>query len=214
MSEELGKIERPEAGQFADSRKLYFIPLTAVAAESEKEYNERFEKYWAQVGEQLASLEMKLGIIKKVYHEFIAEGGEAGAKIAGQLNPKSAVIINERIGKGALMEAVEDEAALNEFIDWSRCLGIGLQSEAALDACLKAYQAAGKKRNEHLAKHINETLGAGEGGILFMREGHQLQFAKDIQVIYIAPPALDELKRWLREQAAKVEAQEPAKEAG
>jgi guanylate kinase len=33
-----------------------------------------------------------------------------------------------------------------------------------------------------------------------MRENHQLQFPTDIQIIYVAPPALDEIKRWLREQ--------------
>lgn len=207
MPEELGKLERPEASQYASSRKLYFIPLAAPSPERDKDYMERFEKYWAQVSEHLAGLETKLGGVRKIYHEFIAEGGEAGIKIAGQLNPQSASIIAERIGRGAVLEAIEDEAVLGEFIDWSRCLGIGLQSEAALSAVLKAYQEAGKKRNERLAKRIDETLAPEEGGVLFMREGHQLQFAGDIQVIYIAPPALDELKRWLRDRASAQEAQ-------
>lgn len=214
MPEELGKLEKPEASQYASSRKLYFVPLAAPSPERDKDYMERFEKYWAQVGEQLASLELKLGAIRKIYHEFIAEGGEAGVKIAAQLNSHSAVIISERIGRGAVLEAIEDEGALGEFIDWSRCLGIGLQTEAALSAVLKYYQETGKKRNEHLAKRIDETLGPEEGGVLFMREGHQLQFASDIQVIYVAPPALDELKRWLRDRAAKAETQEPSKNAG
>jgi guanylate kinase len=29
-----------------------------------------------------------------------------------------------------------------------------------------------------------------------------VQFPPDIQIIYVAPPALDELKRWLRDQEA------------
>jgi len=33
-----------------------------------------------------------------------------------------------------------------------------------------------------------------------MREGHQVNFPPDIQLFYVAPPALDELKRWLRER--------------
>ena len=33
-----------------------------------------------------------------------------------------------------------------------------------------------------------------------MREGHQLQFPSDIEVFYVAPPALDEIKRWSRSQ--------------
>jgi hypothetical protein len=33
-----------------------------------------------------------------------------------------------------------------------------------------------------------------------MRENHQVQFPPDVQVFYIAPPALDEIRRWLRER--------------
>lgn len=208
MPEELGKLEKPEASQLANSRKLYFVPLAAISSEGDKDYAERFEKYWAQVSEQLAGLEVKLGEIKKLYHEFVAQGGEAGAKIAGHLNPKSAGIINERIKRGASFEAIEGEAVLGEFMDWSRCLGIGLQSEAALDAVLRAFTEASKTRNEHLARCVDQTLGPGEAGILFMREGHQVQFAHDIQVIYISPPALDELKRWLRDRASEKDEKE------
>jgi hypothetical protein len=38
-----------------------------------------------------------------------------------------------------------------------------------------------------------------------MRENHEVQFPPDIQVFYIAPPALDEMKRWLRERQGKPE---------
>ncbi|MFH0941629.1 MAG: hypothetical protein V1823_01190 [Chloroflexota bacterium] len=203
MPEELGKIEKPQASHFASSRKLYFVPLANTSPEAEKAYTERFEKYWAQVSEQLAGLELKLGTVKKLYHEFVAEGGDEGAKIAGQLNPKSAGIISERLERGASLEAIEDEVVLGEFMDWSRCLSIGLQSEAVLSAVLQAFNGVSKKRDGHLARRIDETLGPEEAGVLIMREGHQVQFARDIQVIYIAPPALDELKRWLRDQRAE-----------
>ena len=36
-----------------------------------------------------------------------------------------------------------------------------------------------------------------------MRENHQVQIPADIQVFYVAPPALDEIKRWLREHENK-----------
>ena len=61
-------------------------------------------------------------------------------------------------------------------------------------------EAANRRRNEHVVTRIGDTLQSGESGLLFMREEHQLQFPPDIQVFYVAPPALDELKRWLREQ--------------
>jgi hypothetical protein len=56
-----------------------------------------------------------------------------------------------------------------------------------------------------LAKKIDETLKPDEIGILIMRENHQMQFSADIQVFYVAPPALDEIKRWLRDREGKTE---------
>jgi len=92
---------------------------------------------------------------------------------------------------------------LTEFMDWSRCLSVGLQNQKVLTKVYEFYTEASKKRNEHIAKQIDETLKANEIGILLMGEGHQVQFPPDIQVFYVTPPALDEIKRWLRDQEAK-----------
>jgi len=208
MPEKLGKIGKPQANDYTGSRKLYFAPLANTWPEARPDYTERFENYWAQVAQQLDGLELKLGATGRIYHEFIVTDGEEGAKLAGELNQMCGSIINQRLKLGASLELIEDEALLREFMDWSRCLSIGLQSEPAFKTIYQAFTEVGKKRNEHIAKRINETLKAEEAGILFMREGHQVQFPPDIQVIYIAPPALDELKRWLRDQEKTAEAGE------
>ena len=62
---------------------------------------------------------------------------------------------------------------------------------------------ASKKRNERIASQIDETLNEDESGILFMREGYQIQFPSEIEVFYVAPPALDEIKRWFRDRETK-----------
>ena len=54
-----------------------------------------------------------------------------------------------------------------------------------------------------MARQIDETLKSDEIGILLMREGHQVQFPVDIQVFYVAPPGLDEIKRWVRERESE-----------
>ena len=36
-----------------------------------------------------------------------------------------------------------------------------------------------------------------------MSERHQVQFPEDIEVFYIAPPALDEFRRWLQNWIAE-----------
>ena len=116
------------------------------------------------------------------------------------LNEKSHNLIQTTMIKGAQMEALEDGNIMTEFMDWSRCLLIGLQNPDVIKSIYDSYMESGKKRNEYIAGKIDETLDSDEIGILFMRENHQIQFPSDIQVFYVAPPALDEIKRWIREQ--------------
>jgi len=62
-----------------------------------------------------------------------------------------------------------------------------------------------KKRYEHIAKIIDETLKEDEAALLFIREGHRVQFPSDIEVFSVAPPALDDIHRWLRDRSATEE---------
>ena len=203
MSEELGKIEKPPVGEFKRGRKLYFVPLIYCGRKSPAEYLEKFNKYWNQVENQMSELELKLGKVEKIYHELIPAGGKDGVKVIKGLNDKSYQTIKSRLDKGARLEATEDSELLTEFMDWSRCLALGLQNRDVFIKIYESYTEASKKRNEHIARQIDETLKADETGVLFMREGHQVQFPSDIQVFYVAPPALDEIKRWLRDREAK-----------
>ena len=200
MSEELGKIEKPLAEGFQGGRKLYFVPLIYCGKESPTEYLEKYNKYWEQVEKHMSDLESKLGEVDRIYHELIPVGGEDGSKAIKELNDKSYQIIKTRLDKGALLEAIEESECLTEFMDWSRCLAVGLQNQKVFTQVYEFYTETNKKRNEYIAKHIDETLKTDETGILFMREGHQVQFLPDIQVFYVTPPALDEIKRWLRDQ--------------
>jgi hypothetical protein len=203
MSQELGKIEKPQAEEFKKGRKLYFVPLIYCEKEPQAEYLEKFNNYWDQVENQVSSLELKLGRIDRIYHELISLGGEDGAKVIKDLNDRSYQIVENRLGKGTQLEATEEAGLLTEFMDWSRCLVIGLQNQQVFTTVYEYYTEASKKRNEHIAKKIDETLKEDEVGILFMREGHQIQFPSDIKVFYVVPPALDEIKRWLRDREAK-----------
>lgn len=205
MAEELGKIEKPSVEELKGGRKLYFIPLIYHSEESPEEYLEKFNKYWEQVAKQIAELESKLGRVNRVYHELIPDAGEAGSKAIKELSDKSHKIIQACLDKGAQLEAVEEGDLLTEFMDWSRCLIVGLQNQRVLSKVYESYLETGKKRNEYIAAKIEETLKKDEIGILFMRENHQVQFPSDIQVFYVAPPALDEIKRWLRDREMKSE---------
>lgn len=201
MSPELGKIDKPPVEDFQGGRKLFFVPLILTPEEPEAELLERVNSYWEQVEAHLTGLEEKLGSVNQVYHELVARGGEDGAKAMEALNKGSYQIAKARLEKGAELQPVEDGELLAELMDWGRCLALGLESPPVFARVYQSYMEAQKRRNEHIAKQIDETLKPEERGILLMAEGHGVQFPGDIQVFYVAPPGLDEIKRWLRQRA-------------
>jgi hypothetical protein len=205
MAEELGKIERPAVDNFQKGRKLFFVPLIYGGKDQPEDYLIRFNKYWEQVARQIAELASKLGEVNRIYHELVSLPGEDGMKTIKELSEKSHEIARTCLEKKAQLEAVEENEILTEFMDWSRCLIIGLQNPKVVSKIYESYVEAGKKRNEYIARKIDESLQENEIGILIMRENHQVQFPADIQVFYVAPPALDEIKRWLREYENQAE---------
>ncbi|MBM4447281.1 MAG: hypothetical protein FJ023_08055 [Chloroflexi bacterium] len=205
MTQELGKIEKPEAASFKKGRKLLLVPLIYSHKDAPSEYTERYELYWKQVAEHVVNLEAKIGTVNRVYHESISLGGDDGLKIMERLNPKSYQIAKQKCQDGAKLEVIEDKELAEETIDWERCLFIGFLSDKVAKKVSEFYIEASRKRYEHISKSIDETLKADETAMLFIREGHILQFTEDLEVFSVSPPALDEIHRWLRDRA-------PAKE--
>jgi phosphopantetheine adenylyltransferase len=201
MAPELGKINKPEAGSFKYSRKLFLVPLIYSAKDAPAEYIEKFDLYWQQVDEHIENLETKLGKINRVYHESITIGDENSLKIMERLNPKSCQIAKQKSQNGAKIEIIEDRQLAEECMDWERCLLVGLLSDAVARKVSEFYVDAASKRYEHISKRIDKTLQADEIAVLFIREGSMLQFPKDVEVFSVAPPALDEIHRWLRNRA-------------
>jgi hypothetical protein len=202
MAEELGKLEKPNMEAFKKSRKLYYIPLVFGPPEADDKFQAVLNRYWGEVKSHLNSLEEKLAVAKKVFHELVAEAGEDGLRLIEQLNSGSFRIVKDRVEKGAEIVAVEDAALLGEFMDWGRCLASGLRTQKVFTFCYESYVKAQEQRNEFITKKISETLVAEEAAILIMREGHHIQFPIDLQVFYVSPPALDEIRRLVREQEA------------
>ena len=200
MAEELGRIEKPEAEKYREGRKLFFVPLVYSGEELPADYLIIYNRYWEQVGRQIGELEGKLGAAQRIYHELVPAAGEDGCRVVKDLNERAYQVVQTCLGNGAVLEALEDAEVLAEFMDWSRCLMLGLQNPDVIKKVYDAFTEASRKRDERLIARIDGSLKANEIGILLMREKHQVQFPADIQVFYVAPPALDEMKRWLRQQ--------------
>jgi len=203
MSEQLGKIEKPEAEQFKQKRKLYLIPLIFCNDQAPPEYSEKYKLYWAQVSQHLVNLEEKIGKVNHVYHESISLGDDEGLKVMEKLNPSSYAVAKEKFQNGAVLEATEDHEMAAESADWERFILIGFFSQRVADLATELYVEATHKRYKHIGKHINETLKPDEVGLLFIREGHIVQFPPDIEVFSVSPPALDDIHRWQRERSTE-----------
>ncbi len=210
MKKKLGKIDKPRAEHFKEAKKLYLVPLVYCIEDAPDEYKEKSSRYWEQVAEQLINLETKIGRVNRVYHESISLSGEDGLKFVEKLNSSSYQIAKSKCANGAVFEAVEENDVLQEAMDWERCLLIGFVSDKVASKISEFYVEASRKRYEFIAKRLDETLKSNEAGLLFIGEGHRLQFPEDVEVFSVFPPALDEIHRWLRDQTTRE--QEKAKE--
>jgi hypothetical protein len=199
-SQELGKLEKPEAAKFKKGRKLIFVPLLFAPSEHETELDKLHKKYWQQVGEQISNLESKLSNVCRVYHEFICLDGEDGVKEIDRMDTGTDEVIKPLVGKGAKVMAAESAELMSEFMDWNRCLSARITNQKVLTKLVESYNEALKNREDWIGKSIDLTLGDDEFGVLFMRENHKVQFPSDIEIFYVAPPSLDEIKRWVREK--------------
>ena len=205
MSQELGKVDKPEVSSFKDSRKILQVPLIYAGKNSPADYHDLYEKYWRQVNEMVVKLEGKLGHVTLIYHETVDVDGEEGLKMLAGLNPQSHGMVNDRCKESGSLRCIEVSELLEEVMDWERCIMVGLISEKVAKQVYEAYGEASRKRYQFISKTIDETLKPGEVALLFIREGHLVQFPQDIEVFMVAPPALDEIHRWARDRAAKRE---------
>ncbi len=209
MAEELGKIEKPEARQFKEKRKLYLIPLLFSWEDAPTEYVEQLNLYWQQVREHVANLESKIGKVNRVYHESITLSGEEGLKVMEKLNQSGYQLAREKCQSGAEFEVAEDTELSEESMDWERHLLMGFLSQKVARIVSDFFVEASTKRYEHIASKVNETLKDSEVAMFFVREGFPVPFPQDIEVFNVAPPVLDEIHRWLRDRSSIDKGDEP-----
>ncbi len=214
MTEELGKIQRPEAAAFSGKRKLYVVPLLYRWPEAPNEYVSIFDRYWKDVEGQLKHLEQRIGSVKHIYHEGIDDTGEESFRALEEYNPSSYNLARAFIQNGAVLNAIEERELISETMDWERFIMMGIASTRVAKLVTEQYRASMKTRYDYIVKQIDETLKPDEAGILFIREGHPIQFPKEIEVFSVFPPSLDEIHRYMRNRPPEIEEHEPGRECG
>ena len=203
MTQELGRIERPSAEQYRGRRKLMLAPLVYSPAPDEPEGAAALQNYWEQMQTQVAALENALGGLRRIYHESITAGEDEGMAQLQAGDLRSHAFVSLKREGGAALEATEDIEILLETLDLQRCLMIPMASPTVANRLQEWRAEANRRRYEHIASRIDETLTGDGVGLLLISERHQVQFPADIEVFYVSPPALDEFRRWLQNWAAR-----------
>ena len=203
MTQELGRIERPAAEQYRGRRKLLLVPLVYSPAPDDPEGAAALQNYWEQMQTQVAALENALGGLQRIYHETITASEEEGMEQLQAGDRRSHAFVSGKRESGAVLEATDDIEILLETLDLQRCLMIPLTSPSVASRLQEWHAEANRRRYEHIAARIDETLPDDGVGLLLISERHQVQFPSDIEVFYVSPPALDEFRRWLQNWAAR-----------
>ena len=201
MAEELTRITRPAAGNYQGKRKLLLAPLIHVPVPPEAmppEGTEIMARYWEQVDVQVRAVQNALGSVTHVYHENTPEGGADGLGYLEVSGQGSHALVKGLTDSGATLESTESMDIMAESLDLQRCLMQPLMSPAVATRLQEWFADANRRRYDFIAETIDATLAHDETGLLLINERHQAQFPADVEVIYIAPPALDEFRRWLQ----------------
>ena len=201
MVEELGRITRPATANYQGKRKLLLAPLVQVAAPPDAippEGTEIVARYWEQVDIQVRAVQNALGTITRVYHENLPGGGDDGLGYLEAANLPSHPLVRQLVEAGASLETTESMEIMAEALDLQRCLMQPLMSVDVATRLQEWFTDANRRRYDFIANSIDNTLGEDEAGLLLINERHQAQFPSEIEVIYVAPPALDEFRRWVQ----------------
>ncbi|HAL49734.1 MAG: hypothetical protein CL694_08265 [Chloroflexi bacterium] len=206
----LSQMPKPRADSYGSARKLFLVPNYVFPPGVGDEAETMLQRYWSEVRDAVGNLERTLGQVNHVFHEMLFEEGDAAIPLIETMNPMGCGFIQALASSDANLVATEDGEMVNEHTDWQRILSMGPSSEKVMTMAMEGFQSTLQARYSKIAERIQETLGEGEVGVLFVREDHRVQFAADIQVFYVAPPALDALKRWIDNQVRAMQAAQMA----
>ena len=201
MAEELSRITRPAAANYQDKRKLLLVSLIQLPVPPDAippDGAEIIARYWEQVDVQVRAVQNALGSITRIYHENLPQGGVDGLGYLEAGGQGSHALAKTLADAGAMLETTESMDIMAETLDLQRCLMQPLMSQTVAGRLQEWLTDASRRRNEFIAGAIDSTLPEDETGLLLINERHQVQFPADLEVIYIAPPALDEFRRWLQ----------------
>ena len=190
-------------------RKLIYVPIIHTSAdlgsianqvdkrgiagfgeEFWRKHRKTISGFWDSISNYFANLEVK---DFKIYQDGLVADGEVGERIVEEgikAGSKNYEIIDDLVKRGAILVQTEDFPLVKEERDRIVKITQAKTTTQKLIAYLKyrlAKNSLLKKRDNYIAKRVDETLNHGETGILFMGAYHDIipKLAKKIQVTEI-----------------------------
>ncbi|MEX2431554.1 MAG: hypothetical protein WD645_06520 [Dehalococcoidia bacterium] len=194
----LGNVGKASQAEFAGKRKLLLVPHV-VATRDDAALHALVSAYWEEAIGQVRKLEASFGPVRHVFHEGSVGQGSDAAEALERGNPVGFPFIQQTLERGAVLEPTEDPEALGETLDLHRCLAVVQSSHAVLHKLVDWFEESRQRRYSGIAERIDRAMASNDAALLVISPDHEVQFAKDIEVIYVVPPALDKINRWLRD---------------
>ena len=126
-------------------------------------------------------------------------------------SPLTLPIIKSRLSSGAKFESYEEKELFEKFIDLGRCLQIGLISEYVTELITREYKNTSEQRYKQIINNLDQSVEDGEGMLLI---GSDIQnvIPEDMEKFFISPPELDDIHRWIRDNANNLSQQQTTEE--
>jgi len=197
---ELGKIQKPDAGDFIEKKKLYCVADIYTPEGAPDDYKELVNKYWDEVAQQLEKIEIA-GKIKKIFCEIITADDKDDLDMLDKISGRLSKLVKKKVEEGGSLFALESKEILGPYTDWGNCLRVVFTKEV-FARVLEFYREFSEKRLRYVMEVIEKNLSEAEAGLLVMKDEDrmQMQFPKDIEVFLVTPPSYDAIMRWFRER--------------
>ena len=197
MSEEIGKISKPQADNVQLKRKLYLVQNIQNYFPENKDFENLLLEYWNSISDQLDNLEKTAGTINYIYIEGMYQEYDAASKLLNENNKWCLNTIDSRIKSGSNYKKIEDENNYKELIDWTRIAQLGFVSENAKEVTEKNYTNIITERSKIIHDELN-GLNEGEAALFIISSGSH-KFPDDMEIFNVIPPSLDKMNRWITE---------------
>ena len=220
---ELGKIEKPEAKDFKEKRKLYVVP-TLPFEELAMEFGletSKIEKFWGEVGDKINYFVSIYGNISVLYIEGIDEDENVTTGFFDKYDKNSShyKLIKSLLDKGAKVKGIDKSKNLKLsrllFEEYSRSFlpevkevhqgfyGKDIDFDKWREYMVKRIQETQDEMGRLASDIIKENLGEAGNGVLIITDGRPIEFPENTDVFQIRPPAFDEISRTIRQDYLK-----------